>query len=423
MSVRAIVGAQWGDEGKGKIVDLLAQDADVVVRFQGGANAGHTVVNSFGKFALHLIPCGIFNPKVTNIIGTGTVVDPAGLVAEIAQLHQAGISTEQLKISNRAHLSIPLYGYLDRLLELARGNAAQGSTLRGIAPAYAAKSLRVGLQMGSMLNKDRFMQSLRDTLISGNQLIEAVFKEKEIDINATLLEFEEYIRVLSPYICDTLPILHQAVKEGKNILLEGQLGVMRDLDWGIYPYSTSSNPTSGGAASGSGLPPHLIRNVTGIVKAFSTAVGAGPFPTELKDTVGSYLRDFGEEFGATTGRPRRCGWLDLNALRYAAQLNGFTDVAITKLDTLDQLEHLKVCTHYKLDGQIVEGMPLAEDLERVEPVYVEMAGWNCNTQHIRSWQDLPTEAKAYVELIEEACGVKASWLSVGPSREATFRRS
>ena len=233
MSVRAIVGAQWGDEGKGKIVDLLAQDADVVVRFQGGANAGHTVVNSFGKFALHLIPCGIFNPKVTNIIGTGTVVDPAGLVAEIAQLHQAGISTEQLKISNRAHLSIPLYGYLDRLLELARGNAAQGSTLRGIAPAYAAKSLRVGLQMGSMLNKDRFMQSLRDTLISGNQLIEAVFKEKEIDINATLLEFEEYIRVLSPYICDTLPILHQAVKEGKNILLEGQLGVMRDRDCGM----------------------------------------------------------------------------------------------------------------------------------------------------------------------------------------------
>lgn len=423
MAVRAIVGAQWGDEGKGKIVDLLAQNADVVVRFQGGANAGHTVVNEYGKFALHLIPCGIFNPKVTNIIGTGTVVDPAALIQELQSLHKAGIPTHNLKISNRAHISLPLYGYLDRLLELARGNEAQGSTLRGIAPAYAAKSLRVGMQMGSMLNRDAFMKSLRSLLQSGNQLIEAVFHENLIDIEATLLEYEPYVTTLSPYICDTLPIMQDAWKTGKNVLLEGQLGVMRDLDWGIYPFSTSSNPTAGGAASGSGLPPHAITQVTGIVKAFSTAVGAGPFPTELIDVTGEYLRNFGEEFGATTGRPRRCGWLDLNALRYAAQLNGFTDIAITKIDTLDQLETLKICTHYRIDGQIVEGMPLAEDLYRAEPVYIEVPGWNCNTQQVRSWQDLPKAAQEYVELIERACGVQASWLSVGPSREATFLRS
>ncbi|MCE5195901.1 MAG: adenylosuccinate synthase [Negativicutes bacterium] len=422
MSVRAIVGAQWGDEGKGKIVDLLAQDADVVIRFQGGDNAGHTVVNPYGKFALHLVPCGIFNPKVLNIIGTGTVIDPANLLEELHKLHAAGVATENLIISNRAHLSLPLYSRLDQLLEKARGGNAQGSTLRGIAPVYAAKALRVGLQMGQMLDREQFARSLTELLEQGNHLISSFFGGELLDADAIVQQYLQFAETLKPYIADTLPVIAAALKQQKNILLEGQLGVMRDLDWGIYPYSTSSNPTAGGATSGAGIAPQQITAVTGIVKAFSTAVGAGPFPVELQDATGEYLRNFGEEFGATTGRPRRCGWLDLNALRYAAQLNGFTDIAITKLDTLDQLKTLKVCTAYKINGKIVEGMPLAYELAKAEPVYIEVPGWNCSTQNARSWQDLPVAARDYVELIEAACGVKASWLSVGPSREAAFQR-
>jgi len=422
MSVRAIVGAQWGDEGKGKIVDLLAQDADIVIRFQGGDNAGHTVVNPYGKFALHLVPCGIFNPKVLNIIGTGTVIDPANLLEELRKLHAAGVATDNLIISNRAHLSLPLYSRLDQLLETARGGNAQGSTLRGIAPVYAAKALRVGLQMGQMLDQEHFAKSLTELLEQGNRLISSYFGGESLDVAAIVEKYLQFAETLKPYITDTLPVLADALKQKKNILLEGQLGVMRDLDWGIYPYSTSSNPTSGGAASGAGIAPQQITGVTGIVKAFSTAVGAGPFPVELQDEVGEYLRNFGEEFGATTGRPRRCGWLDLNALRYAAQLNGFTDIAITKLDTLDQLKTLKICVAYRINGKIVHGMPLAYELAKAEPVYIEVAGWNCSTQNVRSWQDLPVATQEYVQLIEEACGVKASWLSVGPSRAATFRR-
>ena len=422
MTVKAVVGAQWGDEGKGKIVDLLAQQADIVVRFQGGANAGHTVVNSLGKFALHLIPCGIFNPNTLNIIGTGTVVDLDELIKEIDMLEDKGINTANLRISNRAHISLPIYSQIERLAETERGERKQGSTLRGISPAYAAKALRVGLQMGSLHNLTKFKISLTEVLEGGNRIIAKVFGAEPLNVDEIVERYLEHARRLTPYVCDSLGLMYQGLNAGKNILLEGQLGTMRDLDWGIYPYVTSSNPLPGGAAAGAGIPAHKITSVLGVVKAFSTSVGEGPFATEQDNEVGKFLREVGLEFGATTGRPRRCGWLDAVGLKYAAMLNGFTEIAITKLDTLDGLESLKVCVGYKLDGEEIDYMPLTDDLYRVEPVYIDMPGWKQKSADARTWDQLPREAQEYVKLIESYCGAPATLISVGPEREATFSR-
>lgn len=422
MTVKAVVGAQWGDEGKGKIVDLLAQKADIVVRFQGGANAGHTVVNSQGKFALHLIPCGIFNPNTLNIIGTGTVVDLDELIKELNMLEDKGISTANLRISNRAHISLPVYSQIERLAETERGERKQGSTLRGISPAYAAKALRVGLQMGSLHNVAKFKTSLTEVLEGGNRLITKVFGAEPLNVDEIVERYLEHARRLAPYVCDALGLMHQGINADKSILLEGQLGTMRDLDWGIYPYVTSSNPLPGGAAAGAGIPAHKIASVLGVVKAFSTSVGEGPFVTEQDNEVGKFLREVGLEFGATTGRPRRCGWLDAVGLKYAAMINGFTEVAITKLDTLDGLESLKICVGYKLDGEPIDYMPLTDDLYRVEPMYIEVPGWKEKSATARSWEQLPLEAQEYVKLIESYCGAPATLISVGPEREATFSR-
>ncbi len=421
MSVQAIIGAQWGDEGKGKIVDLLAQEAEVVVRYQGGANAGHTVVNQYGKFALHLIPCGIFNPEALCIIGTGTVVNLDDLCREIDSIEAKQISIANLKISDRAHISLPLYSLLDRLAEEARGEKKQGSTQKGIAPAYAAKALRVGLQMGEMLNAEHFERRLRELLTAGNELISKIYGAEPLDVEEQIATTMAQAKRLAPHVADTLTLIHRALDADKRILLEGQLGAMRDLDWGIYPYVTSSNPLAGGASAGAGIPPREIKNVMGVVKAFSTCVGSGPFPTELNDETGHYLQQVGQEFGATTGRARRCGWLDLVGLRYAARLNGFSEIVVTKLDTLDGLKTLKVCTGYKVNGQMIEGMPLTHDLYNVEPVYQELPGWE-STASARSWDELPKEAKAYIELIEKACKAPATLISVGPERSATFAR-
>lgn len=422
MSVKAVVGVQWGDEGKGKIVDLLAQNADIVVRYQGGANAGHTVVNDFGKFALHLIPCGIFNPETLNIVGTGTVVDIDELIKEINLLEKQGIGTANLKISERAHISLPIYSKLERLLETERGERKQGSTLRGISPAYAAKAMRVGLQMGDLKNPARLQANLTELLESGNQLITKIYGTEPLNVGEIVGRYLDHAKRLSPYVCDSLSLIHHGLAKGKNILLEGQLGTMRDLDWGIYPFVTSSNPLPGGASAGAGIPPHKITSVLGVVKAFSTSVGAGPFPTEQDNEVGNYLREIGQEYGATTGRPRRCGWLDGVALRYAAMLSGFTEIAITKLDTLDGLEKLKICVGYKLDGEFIDHMPLTADLYRVEPVYQEVEGWKQSTSTARCWDDLPKAAQEYVNLIESYLGARASIISVGPERAATFHR-
>jgi len=422
VGVTAVVGAQWGDEGKGKIVDLLAQEADIVVRYQGGANAGHTVVNDKGKFALHLIPCGIFNPSTVNIIGTGTVVDVEELVKEMNMLEQSGIDTKNLLISERAHMSLPIYPLFERLLETARGVRKHGSTLRGISPAYAAKALRVGLQMGEFKNPRQLRASLQEILTFGNQVLVNNFGAEPIDVPKTMEQLVNHAARLAPHIGDTLAVIQKGMRQNKRILLEGQLGTMRDLDWGIYPYVTSSNPLPGGAAAGAGIPPHKINHVLGVVKAFSTCVGSGPFPTELHDDTGKYLREIGQEFGATTGRPRRCGWLDAVALKYAAMLNGFTEIAITKLDTLDGLETLKICTGYLLDGEQIDYMPLATDLFRVEPIYIEVPGWKEPTAPARSFAQMPREAQDYIALIEGYLEAKATLISVGPERSATFTK-
>jgi len=422
--IRAVVGAQWGDEGKGKIVDLLAQQADYVIRYQGGANAGHTVVNEYGKFALHLVPCGIFNRETVNIIGTGTVIDLDELVKELDMLTSRGISTERLYISNRAHLSVPSYAQLERMAEESRGERKQGSTLRGISPAYAAKALRLGIQMGELKDWGRLEPKLRELLAACDDLLVKLYDAKPLAADRELIveRYAAYAKRLAPYIGDTLSLVSLAVKQDKDILLEGQLGTMRDLDWGIYPYVTSSNPLPGGACAGAGIPPQRITSVLGVVKAFSTCVGAGPFPTEQDNETGRYLREVGHEYGATTGRPRRIGWLDAVALRYAAALNGFTELAVTKLDTLDGLPMLKVCVGYKLDGHHIDYMPLTADLYRVEPIYEEMPGWQQPTSSVQSFAALPQAAQDYVRLIEGYLNAPARLISVGPEREATFLR-
>lgn len=414
MPVTAVVGAQWGDEGKGRMVDWLAQDADLVIRFQGGDNAGHTVVNEHGKFALHLVPSGIFNPKTRCIIGAGTVVHPGGLLEELTALTAANIPLERLFIEKRAHVVLPYHRLLDGLQEKARGAASIGTTKRGIGPAYADKAARSGVRMGDLLRPDYLRQRLAASLPQKNEILTA-HDEAPLDLDQVLDQLLTWGKALAPRIVDTLPVVQAAVRSGHNVLLEGQLGVMRDLDWGTYPYVTSSNPLVG--AAGAGLPPTAVDRVIGIVKAYSTAVGAGPFPTELHDDVGQKLRAAGSEYGATTGRPRRCGWYDAVAVAHGAWLNGFSSLAVTKLDVLDDFDELLVCTHYQLDGETIDFVPDTPDMERVTPVYESWPGWKSPTSHARRWDDLPKAARAYLHRIAELAGVPIEFVSVGPERD------
>ncbi|NUQ37221.1 MAG: adenylosuccinate synthase [Caldilineales bacterium] len=421
MTVTAIVGAQWGDEGKGRIIDYLAQQADVVIRFQGGDNAGHTVINAFGKHALHLIPSGIFNPATQNIIGAGCVVNPQSLLAEMAGLAAAGVNLDNLWISARAQMLLPYHRTLDELEEKARGKDTIGTTKRGIGPAYADKSARSGLRIGDLLHPEWLEARLDNALRTVNRKLELLGGEP-VDGQALAALVHEFRQKLGGRIVDTVPMLRRALEIDADILLEGQLGVMRDLDWGIYPYVTSSNPTASYAASGAGLPARAIDHVIGVVKAYSTAVGDGPLPTELFDADGQKLRDIGQEFGATTGRPRRCGWFDGVAIGYAAWLNGMTGLAITKLDVLDHFETLKICTGYRLpSGEIItDSMPDTPRLYEVTPVYEAWEGWLTSTEHCRSWDDLPRPARAYIHRLSELAGIKVDYVSVGPEREQMF---
>ena len=421
MSVTAIVGAQWGDEGKGRIIDYLAQKVDVVIRFQGGDNAGHTVINQYGKHALHLIPSGIFNPATQNIIGTGCVVNPQSLLAEIEALKAAGINLDNLWISSRATMLLPYHRTLDVLEEGARGKNTVGTTKRGIGPAYADKAARTGLRMGDLLHPAWLEARLDNALTTVNRKLEILGGEpvngqELVDLCA---QFREK---LGGRIVDTVPMMRRSLEIKADILLEGQLGVMRDLDWGIFPYVTSSNPTASYAASGAGLPARVIDRVIGVVKAYSTAVGDGPFPTELFDADGQKLREIGLEFGATTGRPRRCGWFDGVAIGYAAWLNGMTGLAITKLDVLDAFETIKICTGYRLpNGEIIkDSMPATPLLYQVTPVYESWDGWLTSTADCRAWDDLPKEARAYIHRLSELAGIKVDYVSVGPEREQMF---
>jgi adenylosuccinate synthase len=421
MAVTAIVGAQWGDEGKGRIIDYLAQNADVVIRFQGGDNAGHTVINEYGKHALHLIPSGIFNPKTANIIGSGCVVNPQSLLEEMASLGKSGLALDNLWISTRAQMLMPYHRTLDVLEESARGADSIGTTKRGIGPAYADKATRSGLRMGDLLQPDWLETRLDSALRTINRKIE-ILGGDPVDGAALYALCMEFRAKLGDRIVDTVPMVRRAIEQKQEILLEGQLGVMRDLDWGIYPYVTSSNPTAAFASSGAGLPARAIDRVIGVVKAYSTAVGDGPFPVELTDATGEKLRSEGGEYGATTGRPRRCGWFDGVAIRYASWLNGMTGLAITKLDVLDTFDVIQVCVGYQLpNGEIIrDSMPDTPLLYQVTPIYEEWEGWKVSTANCRHWDDLPKAARAYIHRLSELADIKVDYVSVGPERDQMF---
>ncbi|MFZ2487979.1 MAG: adenylosuccinate synthase [Anaerolineae bacterium] len=419
MSVTAVVGAQWGDEGKGRVIDYLAEKADMVIRFQGGDNAGHTVVNDLGLFRLHLIPSGIFYPATQNIIGAGPVVNPDSLLREMAEVAAAGVDLSNLWLSDRAHIVMPYHLLLDGLEENARGGAAIGTTKRGIGPAYSDKAARWGLRLGDLLHPDWLRRRLQQVAERKNVLL-AHYGVAPLDEAALFDQCMAWAEQLGPRIVDVLPRVRSAVQNGQKVLLEGQLGVMRDLDWGIYPYVTSSNPTASFAGVGAGLPPAQIRQVVGVVKAYSTCVGAGPFPVELLDDAGVQLRELGQEYGATTGRPRRVGWFDGVAIGYAVWLNGMTDLAVTKLDVLDTLAELKICTGYRLGNEVLTHVPDTALLEEVTPIYETWPGWQQPTVGCRSWDELPAAAQRYLRRIEELAGAPLTWVSVGPEREAMF---
>ncbi len=417
MSVRAIVGAQWGDEGKGRIVDYLAQKADIVIRYQGGDNAGHTVINDMGKFALHIIPSGIFNPATTCLIGAGTVVNFDTVEKELDSIAEAGVTGENLFIDRRAHLILPFHCLLDGAEEASKKSGwAVGTTKRGVGPCYSDKAARVGIRAADILDPERLKVRLEMLLPQKNEQLRH-YNLPEVSVDELMAKCATWREKYGSKIIDTLPILRDAIKGGKEVLLEGQLGIMRDLDWGIYPYTTSSNPTAGGACSGAGLSPRYIDSVIGVVKAYSTSVGGGPFPTELEDETGERLRTVGGEFGATTGRPRRCGWFDGVAASFSCWLNGFTSIAITKLDVLDEFETIKVCTAYEIDGEITTDLPDTAGQEKARPIYEEMEGWMESTKEARTWEDLPAKAQLFVKRLEELTGAPISFVSVGPERE------
>jgi adenylosuccinate synthase len=417
MTVTAVVGAQWGDEGKGRVVDFLAQRADMVIRFQGGDNAGHTVVNEWGTFRLHLVPSGIFNPRTCCIIGTGTVVNPETLLQEMQQqLSSAGIRLDNLWLSERAHVVMPYHCLLDGLEEAARGGAQIGTTRRGIGPAYADKAARQGVRLADLTRPDYLRQRLAVVLEQKNRLL-VEFGRSPLRLADLMDQAISWGATLGPRIVDTLPMVRDAVRARRAVLLEGQLGVMRDLDWGTYPFVTSSNPLAGGACAGAGLPPTAIDEIVGVVKAYSTAVGAGPLPTELTGAEGQQLREVGQEYGATTGRPRRCGWFDGVAISYAAWLNGFTGLAVTKLDVLDGFAELKICTGYRWKDKVIDQVPDTPVLAEVAPVYESWPGWLTSTRDIRTWDGLPGAAKAYLQRISDLAGVPICFVSVGAERD------
>ena len=419
MPITAIVGAQWGDEGKGKITDVLAQDADLVIRFQGGDNAGHTVVNDRGEFKLHLIPAGIFNPDAVNLLGPGTVVNLLTLVEELDMLEPRGVSTENLRVADRAHLVLPYHVLLDRLDERERGRRKLGTTGRGVGPAYADKVARHGLQAYEVRDERRFRERVSRAVDEKNRILEA-YGEAPLDAARVADDQLAAAARLGERIVSALPLVEDFVHRHARVLLEGQLGAMRDLDWGIYPFVTSSNPLAGGASTGAGIPPRLITRVIGVVKAYSTAVGEGPFPTELSGAEGDALRQRAGEYGATTGRPRRVGWFDAVAARYAHRLNLFTDIAVTKLDVLDVYERIPVAVRYRVGGVETDDMPPTGLLERTEAVYETISGWCVATTAARSREALPKRAVAYLDRVAGLVGAPISMIGVGPERKATI---
>ncbi len=421
MPVLVVVGAQWGDEGKGKIIDLLTERADVVARYQGGHNAGHTVVVGMDEFILHLIPSGILHKGKTCIIGNGVVVDPAALIEEMDGLRLRGIRFgESLLISGNAHLIMPYHKALDIASEKLKGNKKIGTTGRGIGPAYADKISRKGIRMADLLDTKTFREKLACNTGEANFLLERFYNAPLVHLDQVYEEYLGYGKRLKKYITDTTLFLNQAVKKNKKILAEGAQGTHLDVDHGTYPFVTSSSPTAGGACTGLGIGPNAITEVMGIVKAYTTRVGSGPFPTEQENKLGELLRARGKEYGATTGRPRRCGWADTLIIRHAVRVNGMTSAAITKLDVLDTLDELKICIGYKYKGKLYEEMPSELSvLEKGTPQYITLPGWKQTTIGIRKYDDLPKKARVYVEKLCKLSGVKPSIISTGARRDET----
>ena len=421
MPAFAVIGAQWGDEGKGKVIDYLAGHVSGVVRFAGGNNAGHTVVNEMGEFQLHLVPSGICWPDVYGIIGNGVVVDPEVLLGELAELTQRGVDTSKLFISERAHVIMPYHVLLDQLEEESKGSAAIGTTGRGIGPTYMDKAARVGIRVGDLLEPESLRPRLEQTLAFKNKIITAVYGRESLSSDEIMEKALQWGNDLRPYVCPTEQLVQDLLDQGRNILLEGAQGTLLDLDHGSYPYVTSSSPTIGGACTGLGLDPQAIKGVLGVFKAYSTRVGGGPMPSEMLDDAGEELRQKAHEFGVTTGRARRVGWFDAVAARYSKQVNGFTGMVITRLDILDGLPSVKVCVGYRANGQEIKRFPSdTRLLSQCEPVYEELPGWDSPTASATSLEQLPDNARAYVQRIEELAGCPAQMISTGPSRTETI---
>lgn len=422
MSNLVVIGTQWGDEGKGKIVDILARDADVVVRYQGGSNAGHTVINDHGTYIFHLIPSGILYRGTTCMIGNGVVVDPGALIEEMDQLQTKGIVVgKNFLVSQRAHLILPYHKAIDKAAEQSKGSRRIGTTGRGIGPSYADKMARIGIRMGDLLNPSLFRKKLEENLVEMNWFLERLYKVDTFQVDKVFDQYMGYADRLRSHIADTTTMLNRVIRKGKTVLFEGAQGTHLDVDFGTYPYVTSSSSAAGGACTGTGVGPTMIDGVMGIAKAYTTRVGSGPFPTELTDEVGQGLQERGREFGSTTGRARRCGWFDAVVVRHATQVNGLTSLVVTKLDVLDGCKELKLCTGYRHKGQLYKAMPAdLEVLTQCEPVYERMKGWTASTTGVTTYKQLPAEAKRYLARVEELADCRIDMISTGSKRAETI---
>lgn len=420
MTSVVVVGTQWGDEGKGKITDFLSQDAEVIARYQGGDNAGHTIVIDGKKFKLHLIPSGIFFPEKISVIGNGVVINPKSLVTELDYLHQEGVKTDSLRISDRAHVILPYHIKLDQLQEAAKGDNKIGTTNKGIGPAYMDKAARVGIRIADLLDKDIFAQRLKANLAEKNRLFEKMYECQPLVFDEIFEEYYQYGQTIKDYVTDTSVILNDALDAGKRVLFEGAQGVMLDIDQGTYPFVTSSNPVAGGVTIGSGVGPSKINKVVGVCKAYTSRVGDGPFPTELNDETGNRIREVGHEYGTTTGRPRRVGWFDSVVMRHSRRVSGITNLSLNSIDVLSGLPTVKICVAYDLDGKRIDHYPASlEQLKRCQPIYEELPGWEEDITSCRSLDELPEAARNYVRRVGELVGVRISTFSVGPDRDQT----
>ncbi|MED2972328.1 adenylosuccinate synthase [Fictibacillus sp. B-59209] len=420
MSSVVVVGTQWGDEGKGKITDYLSEKAEVVARYQGGNNAGHTIVFNGKKYKLHLIPSGIFYSDKICVIGNGMVIDPKALVEELKYLHDLGVHTENLRISNRAHVILPYHLRLDVLDEESKGANKIGTTKKGIGPAYMDKAARIGIRIADLLDKEVFEEKLERNLAEKNRLFEKIYESEGFTKEEILDEYYAYGQQFAKYVCDTSVVLNDALDEGRRVLFEGAQGVMLDIDQGTYPFVTSSNPIAGGVTIGSGVGPSKIHHVVGVCKSYTTRVGDGPFPTELNDEIGNQIREVGREYGTTTGRPRRVGWFDSVVVRHARRVSGLTDLSLNSIDVLTGIEKLKICVAYKYRGEIINEFPASlKILGECEPVYEELPGWTEDITGAKTLSELPENARHYVERVSQLTGIPLTIFSVGPDRNQT----